>query len=55
MRARISLYGDDAEWFEELKDEIADRRNGNEPSNAETVRLMMEQYEADSRRSGGLR
>lgn len=53
MRERISLYGDDAEWFAELKAEVAQRRNGNEPSNAEMLRLLMED-EGTSRR-GGLR
>jgi len=53
MRERISLYGDDAEWFAELKAEVAERRNGNEPSNAEMLRLLMEDSETDRR--GGLR
>lgn len=38
----ITLYGDDAEWFEEKKERIAERRDGNEPANAELVRLLMQ-------------
>lgn len=38
-----TLYGEDAEWFEELKQEVAERRNGSEPSNAEMLRILMEQ------------
>jgi hypothetical protein len=52
MRERISLYGDDAEWFAELKEEVAERRNGNEPSNAEMLRRLLEQTETDD--CGGL-
>ena len=53
MRERISLYGDDADWFAELKEEVAERRNGHEPSNAEMTRILMEKYGSggSSRRS----
>lgn len=43
-RVQIALYGDDAEWFQELKANVAERRDGTEPSNPEVVRLMMEQF-----------
>jgi hypothetical protein len=48
MRTQITLYGDDSEWFEDLKEDVADHRDGNEPTNAELARLMMEQFDADS-------
>jgi len=51
-REQLTLYGDDADWWRDLKEQVADRRNGNEPTNAELARLMMEDY--DSGR-GGLR
>jgi len=44
MRERISLYGDDADWFAELKQEVSERRNGHEPSNAEMTRILMQEY-----------
>jgi len=50
MRERISLYGDDAEWFAELKEEVAERRSGNEPSNAEMTRRLMEEYQSSKSR-----
>lgn len=49
MRTQITLYGDDSEWFDQVKDDVAERREGSEPSNAEVVRLMMEDYDADSK------
>jgi hypothetical protein len=45
MRTQITLYSDDSEWFEEIKERIAERRDGTEPSNAELLRLMMDQYD----------
>jgi hypothetical protein len=42
MREQVTLYGDDAEQFRAVKEAIAERRGGNEPSNAETVRLLMQ-------------
>jgi len=41
MRQQITLRSDDAEQFEEMKQRVADRRGGNEPTNAELVRLLM--------------
>ena len=38
----VKLYGEDAEWFEELKAEVTEQR-GFEPTNAEMLRLMMAQ------------
>lgn len=49
-RKQITLYGDDAEWFEELQSDVADDRNGNEPSNAELTRLMMQRFKSQSQR-----
>lgn len=42
-RVQITLYGDDSEWFEEKKQEVAKRRGGNAPSNAEFVRLLLQE------------
>ena len=52
MREQISLYGDDAEWFNERKQEVAAQRNGVEPSNAEMLRRLLEQTETND--CGGL-
>lgn len=49
-REQLTLYGDDAEWFRSIKQEIADQRAGNEPSNAETARLMMQGFESERNR-----
>lgn len=38
----ITLYGDDAAWFQEMKRRITEDRDGNEPSNAEVARLLMQ-------------
>ena len=38
----ITLYGDDAERFEEVQKEL-ERRHGWEPCNAATVRFLMGQ------------
>jgi hypothetical protein len=53
MRVQLTLRSDDADWWEDLREEVADRRDGNEPTNAEMARMMMEQFEPDQR--GGLR
>lgn len=45
MRTDITLHGADAEQFEELKEARAEQRNGNEPGNAEMLRLLMENYD----------
>lgn len=44
-RVQISLYGEDAEWFSEIREEVAERRDGNPPTRAELARMMMEQFE----------
>jgi len=41
----ISLYGDSAEYFEKVKEGIAANRGGDEPSNAEVVRRLLEEAE----------
>jgi hypothetical protein len=48
MRKQITLYGEDSEWFEDLQEEVGELRDGNEPANAELVRMMMQQFETDS-------
>lgn len=45
MRVQITLYGDDAEWFINQQQKIAEKRGGSTPSNAEVVRLMLEQFD----------
>lgn len=42
MEAHITLYSDDAEWFRDIKKRIARERGGSEPSNAELVRMLMQ-------------
>lgn len=49
MRCQITLRSDDADWWEDLKEEVAEQRDGNEPTNAELARMMMEQFESDRR------
>jgi len=52
MREDITLYGDDADWFEDLKEARAELRGGNKPSNAEMLRLLMEEYDGPEVRGG---
>lgn len=40
MEVHITLYGDAAELFEEIREDLADER-GMEPGNAETARHLM--------------
>ena len=44
MRVQITLYGDDAEQFLAYREVVGERRDGNEPANAEVVRLTMEPF-----------
>lgn len=46
-KVEITLRGDDAKWFRELKQEESDARRGSAPSNAELVRLFMREYDSD--------
>jgi len=48
MRTQITLYGEDSEWFEDLKEDVGEQRDGNEPANAELARMMMQQFDPDS-------
>ena len=48
MRTQITLYGEDSEWFEEIRRQVAARRDGNPPSNAELLRKMMEAYTVEA-------
>ena len=54
MRTDITLRGDDSEQFKDLKKARAEMRHGNEPTNAEMLRLLMEDYDGP-RVAGGLR
>lgn len=49
QKVSVTLYGEDAEWFEDLKQEIAKQRNGHEPQNFEVARMMMAQFDPESR------
>lgn len=51
MQQRITLYGEDAERFEEIREIVDARRPGSEPGNAELVRVFMDVYE-DNRTVG---
>lgn len=50
MREQITLYGDDAEQFQMFKQDIAEKRGGNEPSNAEMLRLFMQEADREKLR-----
>jgi hypothetical protein len=52
MTLRISLRGGDEAQFAEFKAAITEARGGNEPSNAETLRLMMQELESEDVRTG---
>lgn len=41
-RAQITLYDEDAARFRELQEEVARRRPGSHPNNAELVRVLMD-------------
>lgn len=47
MRAQITLYGDDADRFEDIRDDVEEQRDGSTPARSEVVRLMMDQFDAD--------
>jgi hypothetical protein len=53
MAIQLALYGEDAEQFEAIREEIGERRRGNDPNRAETLRILMEEY--DDSTKGGLR
>ena len=42
MTEQITLYGDEIDWFPEVKRDIAQDRNGVEPPNPEAVQKLME-------------
>lgn len=50
-RTQITLYGDDAARFERLKDRVADERPGGKPSNAEMVRVLMDEADVGQPRT----
>ncbi|MDG5778196.1 hypothetical protein VB773_01460 [Haloarculaceae archaeon H-GB2-1] len=39
---QITLRGDDSDRFEEVRNRITRKRPGSEPSNAEVVRVLMD-------------
>lgn len=45
MREQASLYSDDADRFARIREQVAERRDGAEPSNSELLRLMMDQFD----------
>ena len=46
-RCQATLQGDDAARFEDTAERVAELRGGAEPSNAEIVRMMMDQFDAN--------
>jgi predicted Rdx family selenoprotein len=44
---QVTLRSDDAGRFEQMKAAVEERRDGAEPSNAELVRLMMDQFDPE--------
>ncbi len=48
VRDQITLQGDDAERFRRNKEQIGEFRGGANPSNAELVRMMMDQFKPES-------
>lgn len=46
-RAQITLYEADAARFRELKEQVGKRRPGQEPGNAELVRVLMDVVDVD--------
>lgn len=44
-RVTITLHGESAEWFREVKRDVEQQRDGCTPSNAELVRLLL--HDAD--------
>jgi hypothetical protein len=43
MRTQITLYDGESDWFQAVKKDIAEERDGVEPSNAEALRLLMQE------------
>jgi hypothetical protein len=48
-RAQITLYGEHAARFEQLKERVGEERPGSEPGNAELVRVLMDLAESGDR------
>lgn len=46
MRVQVSLYSDDAERFENVREQLK-RELGYEPDRADVVRFMMSQFDPD--------
>jgi len=47
MRCQITLYGAHAERFDALRKEVGEERPGSTPCNAELVRILMDEFEAN--------
>jgi hypothetical protein len=47
MKHQISLYGDDAERLDDLRERVGEVRSGSTPCNAEMVRILMDEFEAN--------
>lgn len=42
MRVQITLYGEDAENFERVKEQLDRENPGSRPTNAEALRMLMD-------------
>ncbi|MFT4921044.1 MAG: hypothetical protein ACI8XM_000237 [Haloarculaceae archaeon] len=47
MRNQLTLYGDDARRFSDLRERVGEARPGSTPCNAELVRILMDEFEAN--------
>jgi hypothetical protein len=45
-REQITLYGDDAAWFREVRDDLSPDRDGQQLSNPETIRRLLDLYQS---------
>jgi len=48
VRDQITLQGDDSKRFRRNKEQIEELRGGADPSNAELIRMMMDQFDPGS-------
>lgn len=44
-RVDVSLYGEDADAFEEVRDVLDERTAGRTPTNADVLRVLMTEFE----------
>jgi hypothetical protein len=45
VRSDITLRSDDASRYEQYRERVAEQRDGVEPSRAELLRMMMDQFD----------